>query len=83
MRPRTMYEKIWDAHVVHEAPGQPALIYVDRHLIHEGTSPQAFAGLKAAVVCLGLYAHQSGRVFFFHSGLASTPSPVTRNGGFS
>ena len=48
MRPRTMYEKIWDAHVVHEAPGQPALIYVDRHLIHEGTSPQAFAGLKTA-----------------------------------
>src|SRR6266852_6861951 len=48
MRPRTMYEKIWDAHVVHEAPGQPALIYVDRHLVHEGTSPQAFAGLKTA-----------------------------------
>ncbi len=48
MRPRTMYEKIWEAHLVNEAPGQPALIYIDRHLIHEGTSPQAFAGLKAA-----------------------------------
>ncbi len=48
MRPRTMYEKIWDAHAVYEAPGEPALIYIDRHLIHEGTSPQAFAGLKAA-----------------------------------
>jgi len=45
--PKTLYEKIWDAHVVHEAPGQPALIYIDRHLIHEGTSPQAFAGLHA------------------------------------
>jgi 3-isopropylmalate/(R)-2-methylmalate dehydratase large subunit len=45
--PKTLYEKIWDSHVVHEAPGQPALIYIDRHLIHEGTSPQAFAGLKA------------------------------------
>jgi 3-isopropylmalate/(R)-2-methylmalate dehydratase large subunit len=45
---RTMYEKIWDAHLVHEEPGQPALIYIDRHLIHEGTSPQAFSGLKAA-----------------------------------
>jgi 3-isopropylmalate/(R)-2-methylmalate dehydratase large subunit len=45
---RTLYEKIWDAHVVHEEPGQPSLIYIDRHLIHEGTSPQAFAGLKAA-----------------------------------
>ncbi|MGA8221715.1 MAG: aconitase family protein, partial [Candidatus Acidiferrales bacterium] len=48
MAPRTLFEKIWDAHLVHEAPGQPSLIYIDRHLIHEGTSPQAFAGLKAA-----------------------------------
>lgn len=48
MAPRTLFEKIWEAHVVHEKPGQPSLIYIDRHLIHEGTSPQAFAGLKAA-----------------------------------
>jgi 3-isopropylmalate/(R)-2-methylmalate dehydratase large subunit len=48
MAPRTLYEKIWAAHVVREEPGKPALIYIDRHLIHEGTSPQAFAGLKAA-----------------------------------
>ncbi|MEE8200465.1 MAG: 3-isopropylmalate dehydratase large subunit [Candidatus Acidoferrales bacterium] len=48
MPARTMYEKIWDAHLVQEQPEQPALIYIDRHLIHEGTSPQAFAGLKAA-----------------------------------
>jgi len=48
MPPRTMYEKIWDAHLVHQEPGQPALIYIDRHLIHEGTSPQAFSGLKVA-----------------------------------
>ena len=48
MPPRTIYEKIWQAHLVHEAAGQPALIYIDRHFIHEGTSPQAFAGLKAA-----------------------------------
>jgi 3-isopropylmalate/(R)-2-methylmalate dehydratase large subunit len=48
MAPRTLYEKIWQAHLVHDAPGQPALIYIDRHLIHEGTSPQAFTGLKAA-----------------------------------
>ncbi len=48
MAPRTLYEKIWDSHVVHEEPGQPALLYIDRHLIHEATSPQAFAGLKAA-----------------------------------
>jgi 3-isopropylmalate/(R)-2-methylmalate dehydratase large subunit len=48
MAPRTLYEKIWESHVVHEEPGQPSLIYIDRHLVHEGTSPQAFAGLKAA-----------------------------------
>ena len=48
MAPRTLYQKIWDAHLVFEAPGQPALLYIDRHLVHEGTSPQAFSGLKAA-----------------------------------
>jgi 3-isopropylmalate/(R)-2-methylmalate dehydratase large subunit len=47
-KPRTLYEKIWDAHVVREEPGQPTLLYIDRHLIHEVTSPQAFAGLRAA-----------------------------------
>jgi 3-isopropylmalate/(R)-2-methylmalate dehydratase large subunit len=46
--PRTLYEKIWDAHVVHEEPGKPSLIFIDRHLIHEVTTSQAFAGLKAA-----------------------------------
>lgn len=47
MTPKTLYQKIWDNHVVHEEPGKPALIYIDRHLIHEGTSPQAFAGLTS------------------------------------
>ena len=44
--PRTMFEKIWEAHVVREAPGAPALLYVDLHLVHEVTSPQAFEGLR-------------------------------------
>jgi 3-isopropylmalate/(R)-2-methylmalate dehydratase large subunit len=48
MASRTMYRKIWESHLVREAPGEPSLIYVDRHLIHEITSPQAFAGLTAA-----------------------------------
>jgi 3-isopropylmalate/(R)-2-methylmalate dehydratase large subunit len=48
MAPKTMYEKIWEAHLVREAPGEPSLIYIDRHLIHEVTSAQAFAGLDAA-----------------------------------
>ena len=43
-----MYEKIWETHLVYESPGEPSLIYIDRHLVHEGTSPQAFAGLKVA-----------------------------------
>ncbi len=48
MPPRTMYEKIWEAHLVYESPGEPSLIYIDRHLVHEGTSPQAFAAMKVA-----------------------------------
>ena len=43
----TLFEKIWDAHVVDEQPGEPALLYVDLHLVHEVTSPQAFEGLRA------------------------------------
>ncbi|MDQ2798373.1 MAG: aconitase family protein, partial [Armatimonadota bacterium] len=46
--PKTMFEKIWEAHVVHEEPGQPALLYIDLHLVHEVTSPQAFEGLRLA-----------------------------------
>ena len=48
MTPRTLFDKVWDAHVVHQLPEGPALIYVDLHLVHEVTSPQAFAGLRAA-----------------------------------
>ncbi len=44
--PRTIIEKIWDAHVVAEEPGAPALLYIDLHLVHEVTSPQAFDGLR-------------------------------------
>ena len=43
-----MYDKIWESHLVREVPGEPSLIYIDRHLVHEGTSPQAFAGIEAA-----------------------------------
>jgi 3-isopropylmalate/(R)-2-methylmalate dehydratase large subunit len=45
-RPRTLAEKVWDAHVVHSAPGEPDLLYIDLHLVHEVTSPQAFDGLR-------------------------------------
>ena len=48
MRPQTLYEKLWNSHVVHEEQDGTALLYIDRHLIHEVTSPQAFEGLKLA-----------------------------------
>ena len=46
--PKTMFEKIWDAHVVRDVPGETPILYIDRHLVHEMTSPQAFAGLRTA-----------------------------------
>ncbi|ANI77389.1 MULTISPECIES: 3-isopropylmalate dehydratase large subunit [Sphingobium] len=48
VKPRTLYEKIWDAHVVERRPDGTCLIYIDRHLVHEVTSPQAFEGLRIA-----------------------------------
>ena len=45
---KTLFDRIWESHVVHEAPGEPALLYVDLHLIHEVTSAQAFDGLRLA-----------------------------------
>ena len=47
-RPRTLYEKIWDAHVIERRPDGTCLLFIDRHLIHEVTSPQAFEGLRMA-----------------------------------
>ena len=47
-RPLTLYEKIWHAHVVDRREDGTCLIYIDRHLVHEVTSPQAFEGLREA-----------------------------------
>jgi 3-isopropylmalate/(R)-2-methylmalate dehydratase large subunit len=44
--PKTLYDKIWDSHLVHEALGEASVIYIDRHLVHEVTSAQAFEGLR-------------------------------------
>src|SRR5437016_4270105 len=46
MPPRTLFERIWDAYVVRDVPGEPPLLYIDLHLVHEVTSPQAFEGLR-------------------------------------
>ena len=48
LQTRTLYDKIWDDHLVHEAADGTCLIYIDRHLVHEVTSPQAFEGLRMA-----------------------------------
>ena len=48
MTSRTLYDKLWDEHVVHSEPDGTALLYIDRHLVHEVTSPQAFEGLDLA-----------------------------------
>jgi 3-isopropylmalate/(R)-2-methylmalate dehydratase large subunit len=45
---KTLYNKIWDAHLVHQAPDESPVLYIDRHLVHEVTSPQAFEGLRNA-----------------------------------
>lgn len=45
--PKTLFHKIWDRHVVHQAPESPAVLYIDLHLVHEVTSPQAFTGLRS------------------------------------
>src|ERR1700757_2199285 len=45
---KTLYDKIWDAHLVEARPGETPILYIDRHLVHEVTSPQAFEGLRRA-----------------------------------
>ncbi len=47
MAGKTLFDKIWDAHVVNEIPDGPSVVYIDKHLVHEVTSPQAFAGIDA------------------------------------
>ena len=46
-KPRTLFDKIWDAHLVHSDPNAASILYIDRHLVHEVTSPQAFEGLRS------------------------------------
>ena len=59
MSKRTMLDKIWDAHVVEQAEGKPSVLYIDTHLIHEVTSPQAFAVLRER----GLKVRRADRTF--------------------
>ena len=49
----TLFERVWESHVVRRAEGRPDLLYVDLHLVHEVTSPQAFEGLRLAGAACG------------------------------
>ena len=46
MEARTLFEKVWDNHVVYSEPGKPVILYIDLHLVHEVTSPQAFEAVS-------------------------------------
>jgi 3-isopropylmalate/(R)-2-methylmalate dehydratase large subunit len=71
---RTLAEKVWDAHVVRAAPGEPDLLYVDLHLVHEVTSPQAFDGLRAA----GRPVHRPDLTLATEDhNVPTTPGPIT------
>ena len=64
-KPRTLFEKIWDRHVVVQEPDCPAVLYIDLHLVHEVTSPQAFQGLRER----GIKVRQPSRIVatLYHS----------------
>ncbi len=62
MKSKTLYDKLWDAHLVKQHEDGSALMYIDRHIIHEVTSPQAFEGLRlAGRKSLSLMLHSSVR----------------------
>ena len=61
----TLYDKIWSDHCIHENEDKSSLIYIDRHLIHEVTSPQAFDGLKLPLVIPPLRAAAPSPNLFF------------------
>lgn len=75
--PKTLYDKIWDAHVVHQADDGTCLLYVDRHLVHEVTSPQAFEGLRTS----GRKVRRPGQTIAVPD--HNVPTDVGRSGGIS
>ena len=72
--PKTLFEKIWNQHVVIEEPGNPSVLYIDLHLVHEVTSPQAFTGLREK----GLNVRRPNKtVATMDHGIPTTPPPQT------
>jgi 3-isopropylmalate/(R)-2-methylmalate dehydratase large subunit len=84
MTARTLYQKLWDSHLVHEADDGTALIYIDRHLVHEVTSPQAYEGLKLAgrkpwrVSSIVATADHNTPTRGWNRGIAGIEDPVSR-----
>ena len=84
MSPKTLYDKICDAHVAHEADDGTCLLYIDRHLVHEVTSPQAFEGLRMTgrtVHEVTVDIKQAGAVFGFMGYVGIPDFIIKRFGG--
>ena len=82
--PRTLYDKLWEEHVVHVEPDGTTLLYIDRHLVHEVTSPQAFEGLRLAgrqpwrVSSIVATADHNTPTTGWEAGIAGIADPVSR-----
>ena len=76
-RARSLYERLWEDHLVLERPGEPALLYIDMHLVHEVTSPQAFDGLRRRGRGRGLHDRRFGQADIGDGAFRR----IARNGG--
>lgn len=75
---KTLYEKVYDAHVAVAAEGETPILYIDRHLVHEVTSPQAFDGLREKVVKFVRLAKRSPRWITTYRPQPKTSTPLAR-----
>ena len=81
---QTLYDKLWDSHVVHVEEDGTALLYIDRHLVHEVTSPQAYEGLKLAgrkpwrISSVVATADHNTPTQDWHLGIAGIADPISR-----
>ena len=77
--PKTLFDKIWESHVVAEQPESPAILYIDLHLVHEVTSPQAFTGLRQRGLRLTHPGKISARPLVMNStAMAARINPIRR-----
>ncbi len=75
--PRNMFEKIWDEHLVDAPESGPSILYIDLHLVHEVTSPQAFEGLRlAGRLSVGLNGRSQRQTITYRLPIAVCPLPI-------